>query len=242
MSEHPLALVTGAAHRLGRVFALALASQGYDILLHYNISEEAAYQTKIEIESMGVQVFLSQSNLADLNGINTLLIKLMAIPSKLSVLINSASFMASGRIESLTSDEWDNTLNINLRAPFFLVQKVAPLMVDGGLIVNITDVGAQKTWSRYPSYTVSKAALDTLTKILARGLAPSIRVNAIALGFVMQSEIVSPEEWERLINRVPLKRAAQNEEVVSALEFLLRNQYITGQIIVVDGGYSLINE
>jgi NAD(P)-dependent dehydrogenase (short-subunit alcohol dehydrogenase family) len=113
-------------------------------------------------------------------------------------------------------------------------------MTDGGLIVNITDVGAQKVWSRYPSYTVSKAGLESLTKILARAFAPKIRVNAIAPGFVLQSDIVSEEEWQRLINRIPLKRPARNEEIASALEFLLKNEYITGQTIVVDGGYSLV--
>ena len=113
-------------------------------------------------------------------------------------------------------------------------------MTAGGLIVNISDVGAQKAWSRYPSYTVSKAALDSLTRILARALAPEIRVNAIAPGFVLQSDIVSSEEWERLMKRVPLKRQARIEEIASALEFLLKNEYMTGQTIVVDGGYSLV--
>jgi pteridine reductase len=113
-------------------------------------------------------------------------------------------------------------------------------MPAGGLIVNISDVGAQKTWSRYPSYTVSKAALESLTRILARALAPAIRVNAIAPGFVLQSDIVPAEEWERLIKRIPLGRPATTEEIASALEFLLQNEYITGQTIVVDGGYSLI--
>jgi NAD(P)-dependent dehydrogenase (short-subunit alcohol dehydrogenase family) len=113
-------------------------------------------------------------------------------------------------------------------------------MSRGGLIVNISDVGAQKAWSRYPSYTVSKAALESLTRILARALAPNIRVNAIAPGLVLQSDIVPDEEWQRLIQRVPLKRPARPEEVASALEFLLKNEYITGQTIVVDGGYSLL--
>ena len=113
-------------------------------------------------------------------------------------------------------------------------------MNTGALIVNITDVGAQKAWSRYPSYTVSKAALESLTKILARAFAPQIRVNAIAPGFVLQSDIVTDEEWQRLINRIPLKRAARMEEIASVLEFLVKNEYITGQTIVVDGGYSLI--
>jgi pteridine reductase len=101
-------------------------------------------------------------------------------------------------------------------------------------------VGAQKAWSRYPSYTVSKAALESLTRILARAFAPKIRVNAIAPGFVLKSEIVSDEEWQRLIHRIPLKRPARTEELASALEFLWKNEYITGQTIVVDGGYSLV--
>jgi NAD(P)-dependent dehydrogenase (short-subunit alcohol dehydrogenase family) len=99
---------------------------------------------------------------------------------------------------------------------------------------------AHKSLGRYPSYTVSKAALESLTRILARALAPTIRVNAIAPGFVLQSDIVSDEEWQRLVNRIPLKRPAQVAEIASALEFLLKNEYITGQTIVVDGGYSLV--
>jgi NAD(P)-dependent dehydrogenase (short-subunit alcohol dehydrogenase family) len=113
-------------------------------------------------------------------------------------------------------------------------------MTTGGLIVNITDVGAQKAWSRYPAYTVSKAALESLTRILARAFAPEIRVNAIAPGLVLQSPIVPEEEWQRLINRIPLKRAARTDEIAFALDFLLKNEYITGQTIVVDGGYSLV--
>ena len=148
--------------------------------------------------------------------------------------------MPSGKVDSLSIENWDTSLDLNLRAPFLLAQECSKKMTDGGLIVNITDVGAQKAWSRYPSYTVSKAALESLTKILARALAPKNRVNAIAPGFVLQSEIVSAEEWERLINRIPLKRPARGEEIASALEFLLKNEYITGQTIVVDGGYSLI--
>lgn len=148
--------------------------------------------------------------------------------------------MPGGNVDALTIENWDTALDLNLRAPFLLAQECAKKMTDGGLIVNITDVGAQKAWSRYPSYTVSKAALESLTKILARALAPKIRVNAIAPGFVLQSDIVPAEEWERLIQRIPLKRPARTEEVTSALEFLLQNEYVTGQTIVVDGGYSLI--
>jgi len=232
----PLALVTGAAHRLGKVFALALARQGFDIILHYHQSKEEALHTQAEIESVGRRVILAQADLTDPAQIQSLVSNLNA----LDVLVNSAAFMPSGNVDLLSLENWDTSLDLNLRAPFLLAQECAKKINTGGLIVNITDVGAQKAWSRYPSYTVSKAALESLTKILARALAPQIRVNAIAPGFVLQSDIVSDQEWQRLINRIPLKRAARVEEIASALEFLWKNEYITGQTIVVDGGYSLL--
>lgn len=232
----PLALVTGAAHRLGKAFALTLASAGYDIILHYNSSSDEALQTKAEIEALSRTVTLAQADLTDPEQIQSLASSLQS----LDVLVNSAAFMPSGNVDSLSLESWDTSLDLNLRAPFILAQECAKKMTLGGLIVNISDVGAQKTWSKYPSYTVSKAALESLTKILARALAPTIRVNAIAPGFVLPSDIVPAEEWVRLIGRIPLKRPARADEITSALEFLLKNEYVTGQTIVVDGGYSLV--
>jgi len=232
----PLALVTGAAHRLGKVFALTLARHGFDIVLHYHQSLNEALQTKAEIESIGTRARLTQADLTDPAQIQSLLFNL----DSLNILVNSAAFMPSGNVDLLSIENWDQSLDLNLRAPFLLAQEASKKMTTGAQIVNITDVGAQKTWSRFPSYTVSKAALESLTRILARALAPQIRVNAIAPGFVLQSDIVPAEEWERLIHRIPLKRPARTEEIASALEFLLQNEYITGQTIVVDGGYSLI--
>ncbi|MEP0805019.1 MAG: SDR family oxidoreductase [Chloroflexota bacterium] len=240
----PLALVTGAAHRLGKDFALTLARLGYDIVLHYHASEDKALQTRLEIESLSRNVFPVQADLTQPDQIQNVSSHLDDIlqpsSSTLEVLVNSAAFMPHGDVNSLTLENWDAALDLNLRAPFLLAQACAQKMTEGGLIVNITDVGAQKAWSRYPSYTVSKAALESLTRVLARALAPKIRVNAIAPGFVLPSDVVTAEEWERLIGRIPLKRPARSEEVTSALEFLIRNQYITGQTIVVDGGYSLV--
>lgn len=236
LSMSSLALVTGAAHRLGKSFALTLARLGYDIILHYHSAEEEALQTQTEIESLGRRGSLAQADLTDPTQIKSLVSNL----GSLNVLVNSAAFMPNGKVDELSIENWDVSLDLNLRAPFLLAQAVSKNMTEGGLIVNITDVGAQKAWSRYPSYTVSKAALESLTRILARALAPKIRVNAIAPGLVLPSDIVPTEEWERLIKRLPLKRPARTEEIASALEFLLKNEYITGQVIVVDGGYSLI--
>lgn len=232
----PLALVTGAAHRLGKVFALTLARHGFDLVLHYHQSGEAARQTQAEVESVGRSATLSRADLTDPTQIQSLVSNL----ESLAVLVNSAALLPAGNVQTLTVENWDASLDLNLRAPFLLAQACAGKMTGGGLIVNITDVGAQKAWSRYPSYTVSKAALESLTRILARSLAPKIRVNAIAPGLVLQSDIVPDEEWQRLIERVPLKRPARTQEIASALEFLLKNEYVTGQTIVVDGGYSLV--
>ena len=240
MSEQPLALVTGAAQRLGKAFVLALARRGYAILLHYRYSEAQASTTATEIRTLDVPVFISQADLTDPKQISSLFAMVDKTKHPLKVLVNSAAIMPVGDPRTLSLKDWDAALDLNLRAPFLCSQEAAKRMTNGGLIVNVTDVGAQKVWSRYPSYTVSKAALESLTKMLARSFAPSIRVNAIAPGLVLQSSQVSREEWEKLVDRLPLKRAATVEEIASALDFLLTNEYVTGQTLVVDGGYSLL--
>jgi NAD(P)-dependent dehydrogenase (short-subunit alcohol dehydrogenase family) len=240
----PLALVTGGAQRLGKTFALSLARMGFDILLHYHSSEDSAQRTKEEIESLGRTVHLLQADLSKPEEIAALFSQIQFIlhPSSFifRVLVNSAAVMTVGHPRELSLENWDSALDLNLRAPFLMAQEAARLMTEGGLIVNVTDIGASKAWSRYPSYAVSKSALESLTKVLARAFAPSIRVNAIAPGLVLPSDVVTPEEWNRIVERLPLKRTARPEEVASALEFLVKNEYVTGQTIVVDGGYSLI--
>jgi len=247
MADFPLALVTGGAHRLGRAFALTLAYQGYAVLVHYHHSESQAAKVVEEIMSFGVPSFSVQADLTLAEDVGTIFLmvdSLLEAPdtnlSHFSVLVNSAAVMPRGDALTLSIAEWDATLDLNLRAPFLCAQQARLRMKRGGLIVNVSDIGAGKAWSRFPSYTVSKAALESLTKVLARSFAPDVRVNAIAPGLVLPSKNVTDEEWERLMGRLPLKRPATTEEVASALEFLLKNEYITGQTVVVDGGYSLL--
>ena len=191
-----LALVTGGAQRLGKAFALSLARMGYDILLHYHLSEEEADATKTEIEAIGQRAHLLQADLANPKEIQSLFSQISSIlhsPSSiLRVLVNSAAVMPVGHPRELSLEDWDVALDLNLRAPFLMAQEAAKLMTEGGLIVNVSDIGAQKAWSRYPSYAVSKSALESLTKVLARAFAPSIRVNAIAPGLVLPSERSRP--------------------------------------------------
>jgi NAD(P)-dependent dehydrogenase (short-subunit alcohol dehydrogenase family) len=234
----PLALVTGGAQRLGKAFALTLAHMGYSIALHYHSSEKQARQTKAEIESFGAEVHLLKADLTQPDQIHSLFKNVELLTLK--VLVNSASLMPVGNPRELALQDWDSALDLNLRAPFLLAQQAAKRMTSGGLIVNISDIGAQKAWSHYPSYAVSKAGLESLTKLLARSLAPTIRVNAIAPGLVLPSDVVTKEQWKQLVEKLPLKRAATLDEITYTLQFLINNKYITGQTIVVDGGYSLV--
>ena len=245
--RYPLALVTGSAHRLGKALALAMARNGHAVLLHFFHSRVEALATADEIRSLGVPAYLQEADLGGLSGVEDLISSLdnilndpSAPISDFRVLVNSAAVMPQADARTLSSEKWDATFALNVRAPFLLAQASTRRMTEGGLIVNMTDVGAQKAWSRFPAYTVSKAALESMTKVLARAFAPSIRVNAIAPGLVLPTEGFPTEEWYRLVSKSPLKRPANTEEIGAALEFLLKNEYITGQTITIDGGYSLV--
>jgi len=240
MSEYPLAVVTGAAHRLGKAFALDLARHGYAVLLHFYADAQAAYETADEIRALDRPVFIQQADLTQPDQIKALFDLVDTIPHPLKVLVNSAAELQRADAQTITAAEWDAAFDLNLRAPFLLSQAAAQRMTEGGLIVNVSDVAAQKAWHVFPAYTVSKAALESLTKVLARALAPTVRVNAIAPGLVLPSEIVSSEQWDKIIARLPLQRAAHLSEITAALDYLLKNEYVTGQTLVVDGGYSLV--
>lgn len=236
----PLALVTGSAHRLGKAFALSLARMGYSIALHYRGSVTEAEKTADEIRALDVDCLPIRADLSMPEKVDFLFSLVDEFHVPLKIVVNSAAIMPVGNPRTLELQDWNSALDLNLRAPFLVAQHAAKRMSDGGLIVNISDIGAQKAWSRYPSYTVSKAGLESLTKMLARVLAPNIRVNGIAPGLVLPSDVVTEEQWAKLVEKLPLKRAARLEELTSTLEFLIKNEYITGQTIVVDGGYSLI--
>jgi NAD(P)-dependent dehydrogenase (short-subunit alcohol dehydrogenase family) len=240
MQKYPLALVTGAAHRLGRSFALTLARQGYSILLHYHQSVEAAAVTAEDIRTLGVPVYPVAADLTDSAQIQSLFSTLDSLHLRLKVLVNSAADMKRKDLRTVSADDWDATLNLNLRTPLLMAQLAAARMIDGGLIVNITDAGLDKTWTGFPIYQVSKVGLEALTRLLAKTYAPTIRVNAIAPSLVLPSANVSEAEWNKLVSRLPLKHSVSLDEISMALEYLLKNNSVTGQTIVVDGGYSLI--
>lgn len=237
----PLALVTGAAHRIGRVVALELARQGFAIGLHYFHSEEAARKTAADLAETGAPAYLLPADLADPLQVSDLFARVAGLPHPLHVLVNSAAVMPRGDLRSLPVEQWDATLDLNLRAPWLCARAAATLMErSGGVIINITDSGAGKSWTGYPAYVVSKAGLEALTRLLARALAPAVRVNAVAPGLILPSADLPAEQWQRLVDRLPLQAAGEPADVARAVLFFIQNPYITGQVLAVDGGYQLV--
>ncbi len=237
----PIALVTGGAVRIGRAIGLTLAREGYGIILHYHQSQLAAEQTAQEIRELGVPVWLVQADLTDPCQIDRLFQPLKETIGRLSVLVNSASVMPSGDLRITSVEAWDQAMNLNLRAPWLCAQKAAEWMKEtGGIIINITDVGARKIWSGFGAYVISKSGLETLTRLLAKTLAPGVRVNAVAPGLILAGDDFPAEDWQRLVDRLPMKHQGDPDHVAQAVLFLIRSTYITGETLVIDGGYQLI--
>jgi NAD(P)-dependent dehydrogenase (short-subunit alcohol dehydrogenase family) len=237
-----LALVTGGGHRLGREIALNLADLGYAVGIHYNESAEKARITKEEISSMGMPAFLFTSDLTEPKQIKKLFRDVEDLSYPLHVLVNSAAIMQRCNLLDLETESWDLTMDLNLRAPWICSKYAANLMSNEGrgIIINISDSGAGRTWTGFPAYSISKAGLDILTRLLARSLAPDIRVNGVAPGLILPSEEMPVSDWQRLIARLPLQRSGSPEFVTQAVRFLIQNDYMTGETIVIDGGYQLV--
>lgn len=240
LAQKPFALVTGAGHRLGRNFALSLAKMGYVVGVHYHASHAAAEQTRAEIQSQGGAAHLFQGDLTDPVEIESVFNQVQKLNHPFTVLVNSAAVMVNASLLEMSVDDWDHLFALNLRSPWLCAKAASSIMLPGSSIINISDAGAGRPWQNYAAYSISKSALETLTRLLARSLAPSIRVNAIAPGLMMPSESMPPAEWQRLVDRLPLKVGGSPNNLSQALAFLLENTYITGQILAIDGGYQLI--
>ncbi|UCC81451.1 MAG: 3-oxoacyl-ACP reductase FabG [Gemmatimonadota bacterium] len=233
-----VALVTGSARRLGRSIAGALAEAGCAIVIHHHASPSEAADAVGECRALGVEAAALQADLGDPEQIDLLFAELESSFGRLDILVNNAATFAGVPATQITPEEWDRVLNLNLRAPFFCSQHAARLMkrTGAGSIVNLADVAAFQAWPGYAHYCVSKAGLVMVTRVLARALAPEVRVNAVAPGPVLPPEDTSPDEQERLAELTALKRLGEPDDVVQAVLFLVRSDYITGETIVVDGG------
>jgi NAD(P)-dependent dehydrogenase (short-subunit alcohol dehydrogenase family) len=231
-------LVTGAARRVGRLFALACAKAGADVVIHHAHSDDDAESLRTEIIGLDRRAWILKADFADSASILNLIPQLN-LPSPLHGLVNSAAIFETLSLESTSLDDWNKHLAINLTAPFLLSQAFAKRAQDGARIVNILDWRALRPGADHFPYTVSKSALAALTKILAVSLAPRVIVNGLALGAILPPADgdVNPE----ITKSIPMKRWAQSGEIESALVFLLTAPaYITGEILHVDGGRHLV--
>lgn len=231
-----VALVTGAGHRVGRALAVALGAEGMTVAVHFNSAREEADETVKLIETAGGKAAAFGSDLSEAGSAAKLVGEVAKTFGALDVLINSAAVMKPHTFGTISESEWDETMSINLRAPFFVAQSAVSAMSNGGAIINIADLAAYETWPSYIPHSISKAGIVKMTEGLARVLAPGIRVNAIAPGAVLLPDDWSDKTGERLSDTTPLRRIGDPQDVVDAMLYLLRADYVTGETIVVDGG------
>jgi len=238
--NHKLVLITGAAHRVGRELALAVARAGGDVVIHFGRSEADAKSLFTEIEAMGKIGYLLQADLNDPKQVETLVPR-ARVHGPLYALINNAAVFEPLTWETSTLEDWNHHLMVNLTVPFLLSQAFARLLpqAETGRIINLLDWRALRPGADHLPYTISKSALAALTHSLAIAFAPRITVNGLALGAVLPPTDGSASQM--IIEKVPIGRWADLDEVSQTLVFLLEGPaYITGEIIHVDGGRHLI--
>ena len=232
-----VALVTGGAHRVGRALVEALAHAGMRVAIHYNAASAEADRLVAELTATGHSAAAFGADLRDANAPSTLVDAVVDELGALDLLVNSAAVMRRTPVDTVTVAEWDDMFALNLRAPFFLAQAAAPaLRRTRGSIINMADLAAFETWPAYVPHTITKAAVVQMTRGLARAFAPDIRVNAIAPGAVLL-----PEDWDEasrdhLIETTPLRRIGSPADVAEAALYLARADYVTGEVLIVDGG------
>jgi pteridine reductase len=234
-----IALVTGGARRVGRAFSIALAEAGCDVVVNYNRSERDAHATVADIERLGRRAVALQADISDACAIRRMIEQTRADFGRLDILVNSASTFARAPVADITEHDWDHVLSVNLKGAFFLTQAAAPLMRNGddAVVINIADLSALQPWPSYAHHAVSKAGLLHLTRVLARALAPEIRVNAISPGTILPPEDVAAEEGSE---RRVIRRDGEPSDVVAALLYLVRAGFVTGENLIVDGGRMLL--
>ncbi len=237
----PVALVTGAAKRIGRTIALELARAGWDVGLHCNRSRADADALAQELSGLGARAAVLPADLADPDQSAGLIPECIAALGPPECLINNASIFERDGVRDFTAEGWQAHQDINLRAPLILSQSFTILLPEGetGNIINLIDQRVLRLTPDFFSYTLSKSALWTATRTMAQALAPKIRVNAIAPGPVLRNTYQTDEDFAREWESTPLRRGARPEEIAEAVLFILRSPAMTGQMIALDGGEHL---
>ena len=234
-------LVTGAGVRLGQAIAVSLGQQGMKVALHYHQSMEGAKET---LDLMGGDIKQHGCFQADLRQVSKIELLIQHIEEKLGqidVLINNAADFFPTPLGEVSESEWDHLISLNLKAPFFLSQLVGTSMLKQGQgkIVNIADVAAERPWPQFLPYCASKAGLVSLTKGLAKALAPAVQVNAVAPGTMLPPHQISSFSQDLAIEKSLLKKMGRPDDIARAVTYFLENDFVTGTILPVDGGRML---
>jgi pteridine reductase len=236
------ALVTGGATRVGAAIGRTLHAAGAHLVIHYRRSSAHAeeLQAELEAERPG-SVSLLQADLLDTAGLPALIDAVVAASGRLDILINNASSFYPTPVGEATAEHWADLMGTNAQAPFFLAQAAAPqLTANRGCIVNLVDIHAERPHKRHPIYSMAKAANAMLVKSLARELAPEVRVNGVAPGAILWPEnFFEDEDRLAVLARIPLGRPGTPQDIADTVYFLVSADYMTGQILAVDGGRSV---
>ena len=235
--------ITGAAKRIGKEIALTFKELGWNIIIHYNSSKKDADDLANEINKDNPNSAKTvQGNLDIKEDVQKILSEVSETFPSIDVLVNNASTFYPTPIDEISEDHWEKLIGSNLKGPLFLIQGLKEkLKRSNGSIINITDTNLTKGVANYSIYSAAKAGLEAVTKGLARELAPEIKVNAIAPGAMLEPPDVTwtEEQKNKVIESIPLKRMGSEKDIANAVKFLAHSEYITGQIIKVDGGRSL---
>ena len=234
------ALITGGAARLGAMSARFLHAAGAHVIIHYRNSAEKAQALQAELQSSRAgSVSLVQGDLLDFPYLSRLVDDALEATGQLDILLNNASNFFPTPVDEVTEQQWDSLFGVNAKAPFFLAKEAAgALRKTSGCIINMVDIHAERPHKNHPVYSMAKAANAMMVKSLARELAPEIRVNGVAPGAILWPEGNSNAKHQSL-PRIPLERAGRPENIARTVLFLATAEYITGQIIAVDGGRSV---
>jgi len=234
-----VALVTGAAKRIGRSIALRLSADGAAIAANYATSKTEADALASEIELGGGRAFSIRADVSKRTEVAKMVAAVEKEFGRIDILVNNAGVFFPVKFEDLTDEQWDRIMDANLKSQFLCAQAVAPLMKrqGRGRIINLSSLGGLLPWPSFTHYCVSKAGSIMLTRCLARALAPEILVNSVAPGSIQFSGEPPDEEY---IRRVPLHRTGTGDDIAAAVAYLATADFVTGQVIAVDGGRSLV--
>ena len=236
-------LITGAAKRIGKEIALTYCDMGWNITIHYNSSKNDAEKLANEINSKNPEsAKIIQANLDISSDVQKLINESRDCFESIDIIVNNASTFYPTAIDEISDEHWEKLVGSNLKGPLFLIQGLKKqLPTSKGSIINITETNLSKGVPNFSIYSAAKAGLEAITKGLARELAPDIKVNAIAPGAMLEPPDVTwtEEQKNNVIENIPLNRMGSEKDIADAVSFLARSEYITGQIIKVDGGRSL---